>query len=223
MLGFLEKYEFLATWIELLFFVLVFIFFEWRKYRKEKNENEENEFNKKFSDICVYFYVLIIRYYRTGIQNFKKKNLFNDNEIHTLETYMIKQLKQQNQGYNFNEKEWYEKCYNENLNQLQNFVLKKYESDFKINLEENEIEIIKKICLFCIEKDNALFYTYNDDKNNVMENLRTLNIHGNKIKSFLKENNFSKKEINKIYDKISMSKNSFNILLTNDLYDDQTN
>ena len=58
MLGFLEKYEFLATWLELSFFIFVFIFFEFKKYRKEK----ENDIQEKIKAIISRVYELLLIY-----------------------------------------------------------------------------------------------------------------------------------------------------------------
>ena len=58
MLGFLEKYEFLATWIELCFFVGVFIFFELRRYIKER----ENDILEKTKAIISRIYEFLLVY-----------------------------------------------------------------------------------------------------------------------------------------------------------------
>ena len=226
MIEWFEKYEVFTSYIELIVEItfLCFVLKEFKMTRKsfqwqeeEQKENERRKMNKKFSDICVYFYNLIILYQRECIKGFKNKGLLNDGKKHTLEEYMTEYWKLEKQGDNFDERELKKKFYNENLQQMQKYILTDYEFNFKITFD-NEREIIKKIFLFCINDETAIFYAYNDNAIDVKKSLERLILEPNKTESFLKKNN-CEKEINKIYNKISVSRVGFSIFLPKELYD----
>ena len=196
------------------------------KIQEQKEKDKEN--CDKFSYICVSLYNEIILYYRAFINELKKMNLFNDKNEHTLEEYMIEVSKLEVSKCPL-DKELAEKICNHNrpldkesaesivLNLLKDWVLKQFEDNFKIN-DNNEKTFIERLCLFCINNESALLYVYNNNAHDVMQNLQKLNINSNKIKDFLKKNNFSEKEIDKIYYKMSISKRGFKILLPTVLY-----
>jgi len=77
----LENYEYLATWFELLFFVLVFIFFELRKYIKDKKEKRENEIKYKLEYIIKFFFhrfMFVKNFDDNNITKYLKKNKIID-------------------------------------------------------------------------------------------------------------------------------------------------
>ena len=69
MLEFLEKYEFLATWAELFFFVIVFICFERKRLKKEK----ELDIQEKIKAIISRIYESLLVY--LGDQKTKNKSM----------------------------------------------------------------------------------------------------------------------------------------------------